>query len=182
MLKEENLEITYSGYPWWLEHHASNIKETKSIKFKFTGIQSGSLNLTDFENGGWEKDLECLALSEVQNDRLVEIHCNSRIGEPERFYKLYLDVQMQYSFVPDFSELFNCGNEGSIAGFQKVVGSSSFLLYEGGVAISNAIINELKRQGVDYSAQTTEGSDILLEVQINGSRFFCENAVAEFSD
>lgn len=175
-----DVTIRYQGYPWWSVSGKEQNSFDSTLTLRFVGVHDGTVKLSDFEQTEWEKDLEVLTVEEAYISESAEIFCHDSIDCPDLFYKLYIEYQDQNDFVPAFSDLFNCGNEGGCTGFERVVKNSAFLLFRGPLDFANVVETELESRGIDFKRHKHSEHPKLLKVRLNDSVIYCTAAQAEF--
>lgn len=184
VLKDRNLQVRVSGYPWWNDKADPGCDHR--IRFVFGCVGQGGLDFWDFDPE-FNRALE--PFSVIASDDLPwaqssgsAIYCSTPLPKPLKIYLAINDFLASYSAFRQAEQYLNCQHDGKLTTFIQTTQTNSYLLGQFPPAMRDIVIAELDEQKVRYSElpRVFEKPERLL-VTIQGSQFFCETAEAFFS-
>lgn len=171
---EGALEIKLEGISWWrnADLHCDDI-----LILRFEGMGQGYLRVDDFFNNLYQEDVEELSVEWIENETRANLFCSAPLKDPFQIVRVVFNYSAPGQPAP--LNYLNMGL-GNLDTFAKIVTSSSYLLFEGPVALADLIAMELDKQSIPNNTVTREFSAKYYRVQIGDSRFICEKAYALF--
>jgi hypothetical protein len=180
--RHRQLRITIAGYPWW--RPTEQTKEGQ-VTFSFEGVEEGLLDAETLLDMEEYEALEMFHVSPLSEQEWADggtsfaTYCSEPLPEPLKLYALIEDYLWRAGAPRSARDYLNVPH-GSLAGFCEVTRTGSYLLARAPERLHNIISAELLRQGVRHDVLTSERPPTQrLFVQIGGSSFVCETAIAE---
>ena len=183
-LCDASLRLDVTGFRWW----AAGVQEAPlgSVTYHFEGITDGHLDSQELAADPFEEDLEpfnVCALADFDWAKGVDcqIYCQGPIRNPLDLYATLYDFLLSAGCPFGASHFLNFGERRSIAVYQKIVSSNSYLLCSGPEAICNVVTEELRAQGTGFNV--VRGADWgrgLVWVAFGASWLICNSAYAVF--
>lgn len=185
LVNEQKLSINIKGVPWWRD--VLKAGDESVIAFVFDGVTDGCLDLGIIDSE-YDEALESFKIFYAEDcdwaqEYGFEIYCSAPLQDPFKLYSIVSDYVIGNRSMFGVTDYLNTGAGHYLHNFEKIVTSRSYMLARAPKVLCEKICSELDRQGVKYKTSASCIRNVgKIVVQLEGSTFFCSNAVAVYDE